>query len=143
MSDDTDELIHAVDQFQYLEKYGVDLDFYPSPDARYRLSIKLETFEAYGGCRCDWCDVSDPVVLTIDHIYQDGAAQHRAGQPRGGTALCLWLKRHGYPPGYRVLCFNHNIMAAWLAQRGIYQDRYGNPIDMIKPATNGHLVEEV
>lgn len=104
----------------YLLKYGIDLNHYPSKDARYRLSLKLECFDAYGGCRCCWCGELDPVVLTIDHIRQDGAERHRQGEPRGGTDLYLWLKQQGYPPGFRVLCYNHNIMAAWLARRGIH-----------------------
>jgi hypothetical protein len=147
--EDADRTIYAADRAWYLRKYGIDLDHYPSKSARYRLNIKLEAFEAYGGCHCDWCDVTDIVILTIDHVYQDGATQRRQGQPQGGSALYYWLKRQGYPHGYRVLCYNHNIMAAWLAKRGIYQDRNGNPIGFsestvrgwLKPATNGHLIE--
>jgi hypothetical protein len=48
-------------------------------------------------------------ALTIDHIKGNGAEERRrlAKQARG-SRFYLWLKRHGYPEGYQVLCFNCN-----------------------------------
>jgi hypothetical protein len=127
----------------YFEHYGIDLNHYPSQGKRYRLIVKIEAFEAYGGCRCDWCGLSDPVMLTLDHIRQDGAERHRQGDPRGGTVLYQWLKQQGYPPGFRVLCFNHNILAAWLARRGIYQNELERARGTDPPPTRARIVAYV
>jgi hypothetical protein len=76
--------------------------------ANYRLSLKLETFAAYGGnkCSCAHCQLSngsDYRFLTIDHINNDGNIQQKRG-----INLYSWLKKHGYPDGYRILCYNCN-----------------------------------
>lgn len=53
-------------------------------------------------------------MLTLDHIYGDGAAHRkmlRGGKGDaggGGNKTYHWLKKQGYPSGYRVLCFNCN-----------------------------------
>ncbi len=70
---------------------------------------KAETLAHYGGvCAC--CGESDPIFLNIDHIDQRGAA-HRKVQPEaiGGARFYYFLKKNGYPKGYRVLCFNCNF----------------------------------
>ena len=74
------------------------------------LRLKIEAFEAYGGCKCDCpgCNVTNPKFLTIDHKNNDGA-EHRKTIGRGAAALYGWLKKNGYPPGYRVQCFNCNL----------------------------------
>ena len=66
----------------------------------------------YGGVRCSVCGISDIDVLTIDHV--GGGASHRnklSGKRTGasGYKFYSWLKKEGYPPGYRVLCFNCNV----------------------------------
>lgn len=71
----------------------------------YRLALKRETFEAYGGCRCVCCSESDIAFLTLDHYTVVVADfEHRAGDK-----LWLELRRKKYPSGFRVLCFNCNI----------------------------------
>jgi hypothetical protein len=74
-------------------------------------SRKLDAFNAYGGPRCNCCGDSIFQFLTIDHINNDGAAHRKliSKDGRSGGALNCWLKRHGYPPGFQVLCFNCNI----------------------------------
>lgn len=42
--------------------------------------------------------------LSIDHIVPVGQARLRKG-----FALYAYLKRHAWPPGYRVLCMNCNF----------------------------------
>jgi hypothetical protein len=37
----------------YFEHYGIDLNHYPSQGKRYRLIVKIEAFEAYGGCHAN------------------------------------------------------------------------------------------
>jgi hypothetical protein len=71
--------------------------------------IKLKVFEAYGGfkCNCPFCDETNPLFLTIDHINNDGF--RTAGKyHRAGIGLCRWLLKNNFPPGYQVLCFNCN-----------------------------------
>ncbi len=74
----------------------------------YRLNLKLEIFDAYGGakCACPQCPLSldtNHQFLSIDHIHDGGRRQNKRG-----TNLYLWLRTHQYPSGYRVLCHNCN-----------------------------------
>lgn len=79
---------------------------------RHHARVRSEVYAAYGGAFCACCGESNLLFLTIDHTNNDGAA-HRAeiwGKSRNGSgsALCGWLKKHGFPPGYQVLCYNCN-----------------------------------
>jgi len=68
--------------------------------------LRHQAILAYGGYRCACCGVRDPMFLTIDHINNDGGRHRR----RVGRTLefLQWLRRKGYPPGFRVLCTNCN-----------------------------------
>lgn len=44
--------------------------------------------------------------LALDHINGGGYAQR---QETGGGGFYTWLKRNGYPQGFRVLCHNCNF----------------------------------
>jgi len=72
---------------------------------------KDDVYSHYGGYVCSFCGEKDPVVLTIDHINDDGA-KHRKEMynRRNGAAdtLYRWIKRNDYPPGFQVLCRNCN-----------------------------------
>lgn len=50
-------------------------------------------------------------MLTLDHIGQDAHVLRRIGQEirTGGSAFYSKLIRQGFPPGFRVLCYNCNI----------------------------------
>lgn len=52
---------------------------------------------------CAGCGFSNIHALTIDHIEGGGRTQEKE---IGRGRLHSWLKRHNYPPGYRVLCMN-------------------------------------
>ena len=71
-----------------------------------RLSRKLkeDAFKAYGGAKCTCCEETHFEFLTIDHLNNPVE-----GVPRSGKSFYGWLKKHGYPPGYRVLCLNCNF----------------------------------
>jgi hypothetical protein len=71
--------------------------------------VKKEVFAHYGN-KCACCGIDEMVFLTMDHIYGDGAAHRGRGVKRvgSGTALYRWLRRHNYPDGFQVLCFNCN-----------------------------------
>jgi hypothetical protein len=86
-----------------------------------RLKAKIKAFDAYGGRKCSWCGEDDLIILTIDHINNDGAShrkklgkQNNIGHRNngGGTRTYNWLNKNGYPPGYQVLCFNCNFAKA-------------------------------
>ena len=68
--------------------------------------LKAEMYEAYGGALCQCCGESHEEFLTIDHIEPVGASPHKT---RCGVGLYRWLKKHGFPAGFRVLCMNCNF----------------------------------
>lgn len=75
-----------------------------------RERLKDEVFAAYGGYVCACCGEIEPLFMTIDHINDNGA-EHRKELFKGkrnGNGFYLWLKKHNYPKGFRVLCFNCN-----------------------------------
>jgi hypothetical protein len=48
-------------------------------------------------------------ALTIDHPNDNGAEERRklfGTRLRAGAPFYRWLKKHNFPDGYRVLCFN-------------------------------------
>ena len=71
-----------------------------------RDQIKDECYAAYGGYICAFCGITDPLVLTIDHI--GGLKPHNHPRCMRGDRLQRWLKKHNYPQGFRVLCMNCN-----------------------------------
>lgn len=92
------------------EKLKTDPEFREKAQARKRKyfdGLKPRVLAHYG-CQCGRCNISDPDVLTIDHINQSGA-EHRLQIGEGSRAFYMWLIREGFPPGFRTLCFNCNI----------------------------------
>ncbi len=71
-------------------------------------SLRLEALEHYGNGhpQCACCGEDRMEFLAIDHIY-GGGGQHR--KKEGIHHLVRWLKKNGYPPGFRVLCHNCNF----------------------------------
>lgn len=65
--------------------------------------LKDEVYAAYGGYRCACCGETEPAFLSIDHM-NGGGNQHR----KVVRNICPWLKRHGFPEGFQVLCMNCN-----------------------------------
>ena len=78
----------------------------PGGTSIYRLRIKIEAMNAYGGLRCVCCGCQDEPCLTIDHVNGDGAAHRK--QIGIGVGLYYWLRRNGWPAGHQVMCFNCN-----------------------------------
>lgn len=74
---------------------------------REREKLKADTITAYGG-KCECCGEEHLVFLTIDHPDGDGAEKRRTEGHRGGTQQYRRLRAAGFPPGYRVLCWNCN-----------------------------------
>lgn len=61
-----------------------------------------------GSMRCSWCHEDDYMVLTIDHVNNDGAADRKSGS---GSGIKLYLKliKNGFPKGFDILCMNCNL----------------------------------
>lgn len=74
--------------------------------ARYA-ARKVETIKAYGG-KCAKCGEYDSRFLTVDHVHNNGAAD-RAARKNKTSDVHIWLKRHGYPKGFQILCGNCNL----------------------------------
>lgn len=70
----------------------------------YNQRIREDAIAHYGGA-CACCGETHPAFLAIDHI-DGGGNQHRKTERIANMAL--WLKRTGYPEGFRVLCHNCN-----------------------------------
>ena len=71
---------------------------------RYRTKLRTEVLNGYGG-KCECCGNTRVFHLTIDHIDGGGGAERRSSR---GNNLYRRLRREGFPPGYRVLCWNCN-----------------------------------
>lgn len=95
----------------------------PNSIRRYKRSIllKKEVISRYsdGKCECALCKNSDIRVLSIDHPNIDGAAHRRTLKIIGGDRFYRWLRREGYPIGYRILCFSCNL-ASYLERRDVH-----------------------
>jgi len=75
---------------------------------RHYRKVKLTIFEYYGKfCAC--CGESRVEFLTIDHINGGGKSHRKQLKTRGGYGFYTWLMNHGFPDGYRTLCFNCNL----------------------------------
>jgi hypothetical protein len=65
--------------------------------------LREEVVKHYGG-KCACCGEKTFEFLAIDHV-KGGGKKHRAAIR---TTLPWWLKKNGYPKGFRVLCHNCN-----------------------------------
>jgi len=82
---------------------------------QYRKDLKYEVLSHYSIEEkpiCELClkngdRITNINLLTIDHI-DGGGDEHRKKIGGGGQATYRWLKRNGFPGGYRVLCFGCN-----------------------------------
>lgn len=87
---------------RYREKKG-DVQLKAKRDAVYYRNL---VFAHYGG-RCADCGESDEVVLTVDHINDDGGKRRMNGEPKG-IAFYRWIVNNGYPSDLQLLCRNCN-----------------------------------
>ena len=76
-----------------------------------RVEAKLIVLSHYGPngkLQCCWpdCDVTDPDILELDHIENNGEEDRKI---RGeGASMYRSLIRENFPSGYQTLCCNHN-----------------------------------
>lgn len=80
------------------------------PDSRYaRLKMEVLTHYAGGIMSCVLCNEKDGVVLTIDHIHDNGAEHRRELGIKNTHQFYRWLRDSDYPEGFQTLCQNHNL----------------------------------
>ena len=72
--------------------------------------LRDQVFAAYGGYRCSCCGETQPSMLTLDHVNNDGG-EHRKREPamRWAKHLYAWIIAQGFPKDLQVLCYNCNI----------------------------------
>lgn len=74
----------------------------------YNRRLRQEALDRYGRwCRC--CGEAHEEFLAIDHVEGNGNNHRRQIGSTGGMNMYLWLKRNGYPAGFRTLCHNCNL----------------------------------
>lgn len=65
---------------------------------------KEAVFNHYGKfCRC--CGETNPLFLTVDHLEPIGTKNR---YEKGQNKIYSYLRQHGYPEGFQILCFNCN-----------------------------------
>lgn len=69
--------------------------------------LKIDVLTAYGGVYCACCGEDYIDALSVDHINGGGKEDRKA---RNGAGFYGWLKKHGYPTGYRILCITCNFV---------------------------------
>ena len=69
---------------------------------------RLKVLQHYGGeePKCACCGESHLEFLSIDHI-NGGGNEHR--KKEGIRSMHIWLYKHKFPDGFRVLCHNCNF----------------------------------
>lgn len=77
---------------------------------RYGWRLRLVVLNQYspGGVRCACCGETELMFLAIDHV-NGGGHKHNVEVAARGQRFAYWLKAHGFPPGYQVLCHNCNM----------------------------------
>ena len=111
----------AMESGRRRRRYAANPDAHERAKARNRIDrrkrasgLKVECLGAYcaGATRCACCGERAIQFLTIDHISGSGRAHRRelaeTAGVKPGSDFYRWLKRSGFPAGYRVLCFNCN-----------------------------------
>ena len=74
---------------------------------RWNRKNRMEALQKYGG-KCACCGESRFEFLAIDHAKGGGNKHRKSGQFTPGSGFIKWLKREGWPKGFRVLCHNCN-----------------------------------
>ena len=80
-------------------------------ERRREWSAKLrDIVYAHYGNHCVCCGETEPTMLTLDHVNEDGGSQRRIRpEMRWAKHLHAWLIKNGFPDDMQVLCYNCNI----------------------------------
>lgn len=85
---------------------------HPEHAGRWQRQVRQQVIEHYSSTEppsCACCGEDTPEFLVLDHIHGGGTAERR----QFGRQLFAHLRRHGFPPGYQVLCANCNTAKAY------------------------------
>jgi hypothetical protein len=77
---------------------------------RYAQYAALVHYSGHNPPQCVLCGYDNVLALQLDHIDGDGAAFRKVHPHKIGKSLALWLRKMGWPTGYRVLCANCQIL---------------------------------
>jgi hypothetical protein len=96
----------------YKADYDLNPEKFTERTRRNSQILKLEVIGHYGG-KCACCGELHIEFLVIDHVNGE-ASFHKSqtGKSHSGARLYHFLKREGYPEGYRVLCASCNTSLA-------------------------------
>ena len=88
-----------------------------------RWKNKLKVFDAYGN-KCTICEESDPLVLNIDHVFNDGKNHKTAtGYKVTGNSLYTYLIKESFPKDrFQLLCANCNQRKEWMRRGAYYEE---------------------
>ena len=93
---------------QHPQKQKQDSSAVHARKLRNRHLLTKEIQSRYGG-ECACCGEKEPLFLTIDHIYNDGAKHRSQLGSTTSAQLYNWLRRNGFPKDrYQLLCMNCN-----------------------------------
>jgi hypothetical protein len=87
-------------------------------EKKYRNKVKLEVLTHYSHTKipkCKGCGVKEIAILTLDHIYDNGAEDRRKAKINGGHKTYSYLRKNNYPNGFQVLCWN----CQWRKRQGV------------------------
>lgn len=77
-------------------------------------------FYSHGSMQCAECGDGVFQHLCLDHIDGGGCRHRSSDSGTRGKAIYAWVKRHKYPAGFRVLCWNCNFKAIPRTDTGKY-----------------------
>lgn len=92
---------------KYKDRASHQPEFRRAYRRRWDRRVRLEALQHYGGV-CFCCGETRAEFLAFDHI-NGGGHQHRKEMRKTCGNIHYWLKKNGWPPGFRVACHNCNM----------------------------------
>jgi ElaB/YqjD/DUF883 family membrane-anchored ribosome-binding protein len=93
------------------ESYQKNRERISKYNKEYGARLRIEALNAYGNGKCECCGEIELRFLTLDHI--EGCGNQLRKIHGTGFRLYHWLKKHDYPEGFQVLCYNCNLGRHW------------------------------
>lgn len=81
---------------------------------RYRLMCLTEYSKPKSDvpmCCHEDCSIANTNMLVIDH--KNGYGNDHRAEVANGSTIFFWLVKNHFPPGFQVLCANHNMEKAY------------------------------